>query len=162
MLFFKRNKQNCFHNPPHPFCLTGLHSDPHSPPSLALGTPVASKFRRPKRKKKKKHDICPWTCSPLPKIWYHTLPSGSSRWITKAVPAGSDILFPVLNGHVQECVMWKVCLLQCASLIMVFPSISVSHTLPPSFPPTLPYPPPSLPRRPLTKTLPLWGGMFCH
>lgn len=42
---------------------------------------------------------------------------------------GSDILFPVLNAHVQECVMWKVCLLQCASLIMVFPSISVSHTL---------------------------------
>lgn len=66
-------------------------------------------------------------------------------------PPAQDILFPVLNGHVQECVMWKVCLLQCASLIMVFPSISVSHTLPPSL---LPYPtlhPPSpvaLSRRP--------------
>lgn len=36
-----------------------------------------------------------------------------------------------LNRHVQKYVMWKVCLLKCASLIMVFPSISVSHPLRP-------------------------------
>lgn len=36
----------------------------------------------------------------------------------------------------QKYVMWKVCLLKCASLIMVFPSISVSpHPLHPSPPP---------------------------
>lgn len=52
-----------------------------------------------------------------------------------------------LNRHVKKYVMWKVCLLKCASLIMVFPSISVSPT---------PFTPP------LMKTLPLWGGMFCH
>lgn len=42
-----------------------------------------------------------------------------------------------LNRHVKKYVMWKVCLLKCASLIMVFPSISVSpppHPTPPSSP----------------------------
>lgn len=42
-----------------------------------------------------------------------------------------------LNRHVKKYVMWKVCLLKCASLIMVFPSISVSphplHPPPPLF-----------------------------
>lgn len=41
-----------------------------------------------------------------------------------------------LNRHVKKYVMWKVCLLKCASLIMVFPSISVS----PPTPFTLPHP----------------------
>lgn len=42
-----------------------------------------------------------------------------------------------LNRHVKKYVMWKVCLLKCASLIMVFPSISVSpHPLHPPPPPS--------------------------
>lgn len=44
-----------------------------------------------------------------------------------------------LNRHVKKYVMWKVCLLKCASLIMVFPSISVS---PPPTPPHPLHPPP--------------------
>lgn len=40
-----------------------------------------------------------------------------------------------LNRHVKKYVMWKVCLLKCASLIMVFPSISVPPP-PPSPSPT--------------------------
>lgn len=39
-----------------------------------------------------------------------------------------------LNRHVKKYVIWKVCLLTCASSIMVFPSISVSPT-PPFTPP---------------------------
>lgn len=41
-----------------------------------------------------------------------------------------------LNRHVKKYVMWKVCLLKCASLIMVFPSISVPPTPPSSPSPT--------------------------
>lgn len=52
-----------------------------------------------------------------------------------------------LNRHVRNYVMWRVCLLKCASLIMVFPSISESSRSPPLTP---------------MKTLPLWGGMFYH
>lgn len=52
-----------------------------------------------------------------------------------------------LNRHVKNYVMWRVCLLKFASLIMVFPSISESSSSPPLT---------------LMKTLPLWGGMFYH
>lgn len=62
-----------------------------------------------------------------------------------------------LNRHVKKYVMWKVCLLNCPSLIMVFPSISVSSHPPHPSPPTSPFP-----TSPFMKTLPLWGGMFCH
>lgn len=41
-----------------------------------------------------------------------------------------------LNRHVKKYVMWKVCLLKCASLIMVFPSISVPPTPTPTSSPS--------------------------
>lgn len=44
-----------------------------------------------------------------------------------------------LNRHVKKYVMWKVCLLKCASLIMVFPSISVPPPPHPLHPPPLPF-----------------------
>lgn len=52
-----------------------------------------------------------------------------------------------LNRHVKEYVMWKVCLLKYASLIMVFPSISVSTTRS-TIPHPLHSPPPPVSWRP--------------
>lgn len=97
----------------------------------------------------------------LPNIWYHTLLQ-REQMSHQAVPLvlksilahRRSVSCPVcvvhLNRHVRKYVMWKVCLLKCASLIMVFPFISV--------------PPPSSPslHHPLMKTVPLWGGMLCH
>lgn len=47
-------------------------------------------------------------------------------------PASCLVCVVHLNRHVKQNVMWKVCLLKCASLIMVFPSISVSPLHPPT------------------------------
>lgn len=76
------------------------------------------------------------------------LQSSLSRWILQpscrfSDPSWcSDILFPAsylhLNRHVKKCVMWKVCLVRCASLIMGFPSIPVSPHPSPSHHASLP------------------------
>lgn len=123
------------------------------------------------KNKKKKHDWCQeeekrkkvnmWTCC----IWQiHGITLCRAAWAdeSSSYPAGfhihlrtrtsSSCLICVvhLNRHVKKYVMWKVCLVKCASFNNGF---SVYLCIPTLF--TLPY-------IPFVKTLPLWGGMFCH